>query len=182
VDRRLVERAMHGDRAAFTDLAYEVSDRLYGVALRILRDPDAAGDVLQAALVSIWRDLPDLRDAGSFDGWSYRVVVRHCHRHLRSVRRMPATVELLPDDVATGDVQVAVGLRDELERAFQRLTADQRAVVVLHYYRGLSVEEIAEALSVAAGTVKSRLHSARAVLRAAVEADARVGVGAGGPA
>jgi RNA polymerase sigma-70 factor, ECF subfamily len=182
VDRRLIERAQQGDRSAFTELAHEVSDRLYAVAVRILRDPDTAGDVLQAALVTIWRDLPDLREPERFEGWSYRVVVRRCHSHLRSVRRLPATVELLPDDATVGDAETSVGLRDELERAFTRLSTDQRAVVVLLYYRGLTIPEIGTALGISGGTVKSRLHSARAALRAALEADARLGVGAGGPA
>jgi RNA polymerase sigma-70 factor (ECF subfamily) len=183
VERGLVERAQHGDRAAFTELAYDVSDRLYGVALRILRDADAAGDVLQQSLVSIWRDLPDLRDPESFEGWSYRVVVHHCHSHLRRTRRLPATVELLPSAATVSDVQISVSLRDELQRAFSRLTTDQRAVVVLTYYQDMSVSEVARALGISFGTVKSRLHAARRAMRAAVEADARLGgVGEGRPA
>ena len=72
-----------------------------------------------------------------------------------------------------GDAQIGVALRDELERGFSRLNADQRAVLVLMYYRDLSVGEIADTLGVSIGTVKSRLHYARSAMRAAIEADAR---------
>ena len=173
MDRSLVERAQRGDRQAFAQVAAGASDRLFAIALRILRDYDAAGDVLQAALIQIWRDLPTLRDPERFDAWSYRVAVRQSQAELRRSRRRPAMVELLPSDAAIGDGQISVSLRDELERAFRRLGADQRAVLVLMYYDAQTVAEIATTLGISEGTVKSRLHYARAAMRAAVEADAR---------
>ena len=173
MDRSLVKRAQRRDRQAFAQVAAGASDRLFAIALRILRDYDAAGDVLQAALVSIWRDLPMLRDPDRFDAWSYRLIVRQCHDELRRRRRRPSMVELMPSDAAIDDDQVSVSLRDELERAFTRLSVDQRAVLVLMYYDGQTIPEIASALGISQGTVKSRLHYARAAMRAAVEADAR---------
>ena len=173
MDRRLVERAQEGDRQAFAQVAAGASDRLFASALRIVRDYDAAGDVLQAALIQIWRDLPTLRDPDRFDAWSYRVTARQSQTELRRRRRRPVLVELLPTDAAIGDGEISVSLRDELERAFQRLAADQRAVLVLMYYEDQTVAEIAATLGISQGTVKSRLHYARAAMRAAVEADAR---------
>ena len=173
MDRSLVERAQHGDRQAFAQLASGASDRLFAIALRIVRDHHAAGDVLQAALIQIWRDLPTLRDAERFEAWSYRVTVRQSQAELRRTRRHPTTVELLPSDASIGDGQISISLRDELERAFQRLAADQRTVLVLMYYEDQTVAEIAATLGISQGTVKSRLHYARAAMRAAVEADAR---------
>jgi RNA polymerase sigma-70 factor (ECF subfamily) len=173
MDRSLVERAQLGDHQAFAHLAMEASDRLYAVALRVLRDPDAAADALQAALVAIWRDLPMLRDPDRFEAWSYRVVARACQRELKRVRHGRAVADLFETDEPVGDAQLSVSLRDELERAFKRLTSDQRAVLVLMYYRDLSVAEIAVTLGISEGTAKSRLHYARAAMRAAVEADSR---------
>jgi RNA polymerase sigma-70 factor (ECF subfamily) len=169
----LVERAQQGDREAFAQLAGASSDRLYATALRILRDGDRAGDALQNALVDIWRELPKLRDPDRFEAWSYRVVVRRCHSELRHAQRRPGAIELLPSHAAIGDEQISVSQRDELERAFTRLPVDQRAVLVLMYYRDLTIPEIASALDVSPGTVKSRLHYARDAMRAAMEADAR---------
>jgi RNA polymerase sigma-70 factor (ECF subfamily) len=182
MDRALVERARDGDQDAYARLASQISDRLYAVALRTLRDPAAAGDALQAALVSIWRDLPSLRDPTAFEGWSYRVVLNCCRAIRRSSIRPVASIVMDPLDASVGDTQESLAVRDELERGFRKLTIEQRVVLVLHYYRGLSVAEIGGGLGVSQGTVKSRLHAARRALRAAIEADERPVVQGGRPA
>jgi RNA polymerase sigma-70 factor (ECF subfamily) len=173
MDRYLVERAQRGDRQAFTSLAFALSERLYGVAHRILRDPDAAGDAVQVALVRIWRDLPGLREPERIEAWAYRLLTRACQDELRTRRRLPTLLQLLPDDGAVDDSNMSVADRDQIERGFRNLSGNQRAVVVLHYYRDLTLAEIAYALSVPVGTVRSRLHYARRSLRATLEADAR---------
>jgi RNA polymerase sigma factor (sigma-70 family) len=173
VDRIVVQQAQGGDREAFGVLATDISDRLFALAQRILRDSDAAGDALQSALVQIWRDLPALRDPDRFEAWSYRILVRCCHADRRRARRSITSLELLPGDAAVGDSQAAVAVRDELERAFIQLTAEQRTILVLIYYRDLSVAEVADVLGIPPGTVKSRHYHARVALRAAVDAQGR---------
>jgi RNA polymerase sigma factor (sigma-70 family) len=173
MDRSLVERAQLGDREAFTSLAFELSDRLFAVAHRILRDFDSAGDALQVTLLRIWRDLPSLRDPDLIEGWAYRVLVRACHDQLRKQRRRAPVLRLLEKGAAQEDPAIAIADREQLGRAFERLSSDQRTAIVLQYYRGLTLPEIAEALGVPIGTVRSRLHYAKRALRAAVEADAR---------
>jgi RNA polymerase sigma-70 factor (ECF subfamily) len=84
-------------------------------------------------------------------------------------------------DLAGRDLGQALAERDELERGFRQLDAEQRTVLVLHYYLGLSLEEAAEALGVPAGTAKSRLHRAIQAMRATLDADARPGLAHGGP-
>lgn len=173
MERSLVERAQRGDREAFTSLAFELSDRLFAVAHRILRDFDSAGDALQVTLLRIWRDLPSLRDPGHIEAWAYRVLVRACHDQLRSQRRQAPALHLLAADGAEPDPALSVADREQLDRAFQRLPAEQRAAIVLQYYRDLTLPEIAEILQVPVGTVRSRLHYAKRALRSAIEADAR---------
>lgn len=174
MERSLVEQAQRGDREAFTSLAFELSDRLFAVAHRILRDFDSAGDVLQVTLLRIWRDLPSLRDPALIEGWAYRVLVRACHDHLRKQRRQAvAALHLLATDGSQQDPSNAVANREQLERAFRTLTTEQRAAIVLQYYRDFSLAEIAEVLHVPIGTVRSRLHYAKRALRSAIEADAR---------
>jgi RNA polymerase sigma-70 factor, ECF subfamily len=173
MDRYLVERAQGGDREAFSSVAFALSDRLFGVAHRILRDADAAGDALQVALVRIWRDLPALREPERLDAWAYRILVHACHDELRRRRGRPPVLQLLPDDAAVDHSIVSVADRDQLEHAFRDLSTDHRAVVVLHYYRDLTLAEIADVLRIPIGTVRSRLHYARRSLRAAIEADTR---------
>jgi RNA polymerase sigma-70 factor (ECF subfamily) len=174
MDTDLVIRAQHGDEEAFGILAVAVGDRLHAIAHRILRDLDLAEDATQQALLSIWRDLPQLRDPARFDAWSYRLLVRACYAEGRRHRQWTPNMRLLPaDEPAQGDGTSTVHDRDQLERAFRRLSIDHRAVVVLHHYLDLPLDRIAEALGVPIGTVRSRLHYAMRGLRAALDADAR---------
>jgi RNA polymerase sigma-70 factor (ECF subfamily) len=156
-DRALIARAADGDAGAFDDLIRPRLDRLYVTANRILRDGAAAEDAVQQAMVLAWRDLRALRDLDRLDAWLYRLLVRTCYRELRSRRRLAANVvQLGPRDVP--DATLAIHDRDALERAFRRLSADKRAVIVLHHVTGLSLPEIAGVLAVPEGTVRSRLH------------------------
>ena len=174
MDTELVVRAQAGDEEAFGMIAVAVGNRLYGVARRILRDASLAQDATQQALLDIWRFLPRLRDPQRFDAWAYRLLVNACSDEGRRSRRRTSVVRLLPthDSSEHGGI-AAVADRDQLERAFRRLTTEHRAVVVLHHFLDLTVEEISEALGVPVATVRSRLHYAMRGLRAAVEADAR---------
>jgi RNA polymerase sigma-70 factor (ECF subfamily) len=79
----------------------------------------------------------------------------------------------MPEAPGADDLGIDVAVRDQLERGFRRLAVDQRAVLVMHYYLGFSLDEAAEALGLPPGTVRSRLHRAINAMRAALEADAR---------
>ncbi len=174
MDAELIGRAQHGDEEAFASLAVAAGDRLHAVAHRILRDIDLAEDATQQALLTIWQDLPQLRDPARFDAWSYRVLVRACYAVGRRSRRWAPNLFLLPvDQPVDAEGLTSVVDRDQLERGFRRLSIDHRSVVVLHHYLDLSLDEVAEALGVPVGTVRSRLHHAMRGLRAALEADAR---------
>lgn len=173
MDRVLVEQAQRGDREAFQAVAFALSDRLFGVAHRLLRDFDGAGDALQVALVRIWRDLPSLQDPERVEAWAMRILIRSCHDQLRRDRRAPPGLRVMSSEPVAVDPAGAITDREEMERAFRRLNAEQRAVIVLQYYRDLSLPEIAELLQVPIGTVRSRAHYAKRVLRAAIEADSR---------
>jgi RNA polymerase sigma-70 factor (ECF subfamily) len=174
VDRELVVSAQHGDRVAFMDLVRARVDRLYAIARRILHDVDRAEDALQDALVIAWRDLPSLRDPDRFDYWLQRVLTNMCIEHARRDRRRYAKLEVLVvDDHAARDELAGVVDRDVVDRAFRRLKAEERAVLVLRYYLGYEPATIAEMLGVPGGTIRSRLHHAHRAMRAAIDADAR---------
>jgi RNA polymerase sigma-70 factor (ECF subfamily) len=171
VDRDLVERARQGDREAFAVLVHQVSDTLYAVAHRILRDTGLAEDALQNALVLAWRRLPRLRDPEKFEAWIHRILVHACYDESQRARPWTASVRVLPmNGPSTPDASDDVANRDELERAFRRLTVEQRAVFVLHHYLGLPLVEVAALLEIPAGTARSRLHYAIAGLRDALVA------------
>jgi RNA polymerase sigma-70 factor, ECF subfamily len=176
VDRDLVEAARRGDREAYADLIRARGDWLFAVAQRILRDVDRAEDAVQDALVIAWRDLPSLRDPDRFDAWLRRLLVRSCVLEAKRERRLGATVRLLPIEIdipSHSDDYLTVADRDELDRGFRRLSPEQRALLVLRHFAGLETAEIADALAIPPGTVRSRLHHAHRAMRAALDADAR---------
>ncbi len=169
----LVIRARDGDRDAFAALVTAISDRLYAIATRILRDGDLAEDALQGALVTAWRQLPTLREPARFEAWIRRLLVHACYAEARRRRSWTTHVRVLPVDGPVGpDGLLSIVERDALDRAFRRVSIEHRAVFVLHHHLGLSLVEIAETLGIPAGTARSRLHYATRLLRAAIEADA----------
>jgi RNA polymerase sigma-70 factor (ECF subfamily) len=181
VERELVAAARQGDKEAFATLARGRSDRLYAIAYRILRDPDAADDAVQQTLLTCWRELPRLRDLDRFGAWLDRIVVHACYAEARRSRRLVAIVRSLPRGESGPDHAISIADRDEIERAFSRLPVEQRAVLVLRHLLGMAPQEIARALEIPDGTARSRLHYAQLAMRAALEADGRPAV-AGGPA
>jgi RNA polymerase sigma-70 factor (ECF subfamily) len=174
VDTDLVRRAQGGDQEAFAYLAATIADRFLATSHRILSDIDLAEDATQQALLSIWQDLPQLRDPARFEAWSYRLLVRACYAEGRKTRRWTPNIRLLKVDEPIGaDGFSSVVDRDQLERGFRRLSLNHRLVVVLRHYLDLPLDEVADVLGVPVGTVSSRLHYAMHALRTALDADAR---------
>lgn len=177
--RDLVLRASTGDHDAFASLATDAYGRLHRTAQLILRREDLASDAVQEALTSAWLHIRVVRDPDRFDAWLNRLLVRACYQELRRAKRGP--IEIRVDGVEGPGVADASGRladRDQLERGFQQLTVEHRAVLVVHHYLGLPDAEAATVLDVPIGTYKSRLNRAHLSLRAVLEADARVaGIG-----
>lgn len=171
---RLVERARAGDHAAFRELIDQQGHRCYALAYRIIREDESARDAVQQAFVQAWRELPQLRDAHRFEPWLYRLLVRACYEEAGRRRAWAArtTVGWI-EPPAEGDFTAGVVERDAVDRAFRRLTLEQRAVVVLHHYLGLPLAAVGDVVGVPVGTVKSRLHYAMSALRSALDADSR---------
>ena len=173
MQRDLVEAARHGDHDAFEILAAAAGDRLYTIARLMLSDTHQAQDAVQDALVHAWQGLPELRDPDRWDAWLHRLVVNACADQGRRRIRQSAEVRMLRIEPTTRDHVHAIDDQDQLDRGFRQLKPDQRAAVVLHFYLGMSVPEVADALGVPVGTAKSKIHYAVEALRAALEADER---------
>ena len=170
-----VRRAQAGDHDAFAALAGAAVSRLHRTARLILRDDERADDAVQDALLQAWLDIRAVRDPDRFDAWLNRVLVRSCYREAdrhRRRRSLEVPVEAIETAGDPGDGR-AFAARDQVDRAFRRLTPDERAVLVVHHYLGLRDAEAAETLGIPEGTFKSRLHRATNALRASIEADDR---------
>jgi RNA polymerase sigma-70 factor (ECF subfamily) len=162
-------RAQSGDLEAFEMLAEQHAQSLYRLAAAIVGEADAR-DLTQDSLLAPWTQLPKLRDPDRFLPWARRILVNRCRNHLRTRSRRPSTLSLTPDDdVPSGsDFRDPVHARLVLGSAFEALTADQRALLALHYVSDLSIRECAESMGVRVGTVKSRLNAALAALRRSI--------------
>ncbi len=135
----------------------------------ILRDPELARDAVQDGLIRAWRDLPGLRDPDRFDAWIHRLTVNACLDLARRRRRRPIEVELSPIYEPMMSDQVGViADRELIEGVLRRLDEAGRAIVVLHYYLGMPLTDVAATLGIPVGTAKSRLHRALTEMRAAV--------------
>ena len=176
MQRDLVVRAQRGDLDAFSALTAGTTDRLFGAARLILRDDEHAADAVQDALLQAWLDLRGLRDPDRFDAWLNKLTVRASIDEAKRLRRHRVDVELTSFITpAVAGLESGVADRDQLERGFLRLEPEMRAVIVLHHYLDLPLPAVASTLGIPLGTAKSRLHRALGQMRAALDADSRVG-------
>lgn len=145
--------------AAFESLVADRLDATYRLARLILRDAQEAEDATHDAFVRAWRDFARLRDPDRFDAWFGRILVNACRDRLRRRgRRRDDELDRAAEIAAPHDAHRQVDDRDELDRAFRALNADQRIALVLRFYSDLPVEQVARAVGSPVGTVRSRLH------------------------
>src|SRR4051794_9000606 len=148
VQTELVERAQRGDREAFGVLAAGTVDRLYAIARLLLRDTDLAEDATQDALVRAWRDLKTLRDVDRFDASLHRLLVRSCTDIGRRRQRWRSEMSVASIEPSEPDRVEDLADRDQIERGLRRLSEDQRTILVLHFYGGLTPTEAAAVLEI----------------------------------
>ncbi len=170
----LVARAMRGDRTAFAQLVEHYQKACYGLAWRLLHDPDLAADAAQDAFVHAYNAIAKYR-GGIFRSWILRITANASYDILRRSQRRPTTT--LPDpeegegelpDLAAPDPEAEVGrteLYRHLDAALRLLPEDQRTAVVLCDVYGMDYSEVAATTGSALGTVKSRIHRGRLRLR-----------------
>ena len=170
-DAELLQAHVDGDRDAFAVLVHRHQDRLWAIALRVMRNPDDAADALQDAYIAAFRRADTFRGDAAVTTWLHRVVVNACLDRLRSLKVRAA--DALPEDLdrvpllgvePPADPVEAAEQRDQVLAALGRLNPDQRAALVLVDMEGYSVEETATILGCAPGTVKSRCARGRAKL------------------
>jgi RNA polymerase sigma-70 factor (ECF subfamily) len=162
-DEWLAGRAARGDQEAFEQLVLRYQDKLYTLALRVTLNDADARDCVQDGFISAWRAMERVRGDARFSTWMYRIVLRKAYDVIDRRKRHATPT----DEVPGSTVEESIESRLDLEAALATLEPDFRAVAVACDVIGMSMEEAGEALGLPAGTVKSRLHRARA--RLAVE-------------
>lgn len=179
-DTELVQRFKDGDRGAYTEIVQRYQDKVFTLAFRWMHDDQVAREVAQDVFLALFRNLAKFRGDAKLSTWIHRVVINHCkNRRLYRKRRHTALHEPLEGKRVDDDGPVrqlahegpgtdAATNRSEAQSlvrsALEQLDEEQRAIIVLRDVEDLGYEEIAEILGVARGTVKSRLHRARASL------------------
>ena len=158
--------------AAFHLAVRDESRRLFAVAFAILRDPAEAEDAVQETMMKAWSAWHQLRDTERRRPWLTRICVNHCigRKRLRLSRWLLPGSDAVERGSPTQDDFVCQDL--DLDRAYQRLSVQQRAVVVLHYHHGYPLDECADLMGCRPGTVRSHLNRALTTLRREVGADA----------
>jgi len=174
-ERELVERCRSGDERAFQDLVDRYKDLVYALIARTVQDRSKAEDLAQDVFLRVHRGLPYFRGEARLSTWIYRIVANVC---VQDVGR-PAAVSL-DDDRAADAAPSALDrqfrdleVKDRLEKAIARLPANYRLLVAAHYLEGVRYEELADALQLPLGTVKTQLYRAKQQLRRMLETDLR---------
>ncbi len=173
LDEYLLAAARTGDRPAWQRLVARWQPRLLRHAWRLLGDVERARDAVQDAWLEILRNLGRLDDLAAFPAWAYQIVTRRCQRLFRGTdqqRRSADALTVEADEICSDahDGELDVDIVQVLT-ALQSLPGAQRSVLALFYLESLSVAEIAVALDVPPGTVKTRLMHARNKIRAQLE-------------
>ena len=186
----LVLRAIQGNQAAFGEIVDQYSTLMLRTASMIVGDRDIAEDVVQDALIQAWHHLPDLRKAGALRPWLMRIVVNQCISFKRRLARTSAFMRQALSEQETDLIAQAADdhkgrmERDwDLARAIESLPLKQRVVIVLHYYNGMTLPEMAHTLQTSENTLKKRIQAAltnlRHTLHAANEEEAVLFAGTG---
>ena len=171
-DVDLIQRVLSGDENAFTTLVEKHRKWIHSLAWREIGDFHAAQEITQDTFIQAYKSLPSLRDPNRFSGWLHVIAKRQC---IEWLRRKPMTMQSL-DAMPNAELERVSyaryldeeraqastdGLREVVERLLQKLPVNERSVMVLHYYKGLTCEEVSALLDVSLNTVKSRLYRAR---------------------
>jgi RNA polymerase sigma-70 factor, ECF subfamily len=174
----LVERVLQGDKEAFGEIVKQYNALMMRTAYMIIGDCDVAEDAVQEALIQAWQHLSGLRESGALRPWLMRIVVNQCISYKRKVARTAAFVrQSLAEQTINFAAEVADDHKGRLERdwdlaeTIKKLPTKQQAVIVLHYYHGMTLPSMAQALHVSENTLKKRIQAALNNLRRVLHAN-----------
>jgi RNA polymerase sigma-70 factor (ECF subfamily) len=167
VDARIVRDCLAGDPQAFASLVERYERPVYNVALRMLRNPEDARDIAQTVFMKAYQNLSNYDPQHKFYSWIYRMAINESLNILRVRDRSAGPVDEQFADECAGpsDLLADEQTRDVVLEAVDQLKPDYRAVIVLRYFVDRNYEDMSEILGIDAKTVKSRLYTARQLLK-----------------
>lgn len=177
-ERELVERCRSGDEHAFQELVDRYKDLVFALIARTVQDRSRAEDLAQDVFLRVHRGLPYFRGEARLSTWLYRIVANVCaadHGRAAPVSiedervRSQVAASTASEDHRFGDLE----MRDRIEKAIARLPANYRLLIAAHYLEGVRYEDLADALQLPLGTVKTQLHRAKQQLRRVLETELR---------
>ncbi len=186
IGREVIESCKAGDERAFAEIVLHSQKKVFYIAYRMLGNLEEAKDLAQEVFISVFDSIKDLREEVKFDAWLTQITLNHCRNRWKYLkRRQYFNSDSLDDPVETedGDMPRAVCdpsgnpemlyekkmIQQLIQRGLQKLKEDQRELLVLRDLQGFSYEEMSELLGLPEGTVKSKLHRARVVLKRVLE-------------
>jgi RNA polymerase sigma-70 factor (ECF subfamily) len=170
-EKLIVEKAKAGSKAAFEQLVTAYESKVYHLALRYTGSHDDALDISQDVFLRVWRCLPRFDFRSAFSTWLYRITVNVCTDFVNKKKETLSETGDLPDIAEKRDDYSAAETRQMLSQALLKLNEDHRKIILMRDVAGLSYQEIADALGLEMGTVKSRINRARSEIREYLLAD-----------
>jgi RNA polymerase sigma-70 factor (ECF subfamily) len=167
-DQILVLRSREADASALDELLTRWQERLWRHARRLTGDSEIAWDILQETMFMISRRIACLEDPAAFSAWAYRIATNLCHDYFRKTRRERTIKALYEQPSGRNNSRDPVAALD-LKEALAELSGPEQTLISLRYEEGFSVKEMADILGIPAGTVKSRLFTARQTIRSLIE-------------
>jgi RNA polymerase sigma-70 factor (ECF subfamily) len=165
-DQTLVHQCLKGNRGAFETIVEKYHKTVFNIAFRILNDGEDAADVTQSVFLRAYEHLSGFSPRYKFFSWLYKIAVNVSLNALKQRRDLPSlNEEMVSGGKSPEDVYNDSELREKIQEALMKLGIDYRVVVVLSYFQDLSYNEIAYVLEIPEKTVKSRLFTARRMLR-----------------
>ena len=171
-DENLVTMSQSGDNEAFAQLVRKYSPDAYRTAFMVLRDHNEVEDVVQESFLTCYRKIKSFRMESSFKTWLYRIVVSRCYDRLRKLNRESNVMNKMSLNLNNGNSDInEIESRLDLREVILGLKPEHRLVLTLYYGMDFGVQKVADIMGVPAGTVKSRLNTARSLIKNSMTAD-----------